>query len=128
MIIKKEINSIEDFTFWSGAKDTLEELSADEQKQLFAILEELQEEWQETELNDFIWFERDTIAEWLGYTDFDELMNKDDYSNCEFCNERVEKEELLYVEEWGWCCSYCIQELESRGEKITIDYSRAFDD
>ena len=33
----------------------------------------------ETELNDFFWFKRDTIAEWLGYENFDEIMerNKD---------------------------------------------------
>ena len=30
----------------------------------------------DTELNDFMWFEDDTIAEWLGYNDFDEIMNR----------------------------------------------------
>ena len=36
----------------------------------------LLEKMSDTELNDFIWFEDDTIAEWLGYNDFDEIMNR----------------------------------------------------
>ena len=32
-------------------------------------------EIEDTELNDFFWFERDLIAEWLGYEDYDELMH-----------------------------------------------------
>lgn len=31
----------------------------------------------ETEINDLFWFEEDTIAEWLGYFSFDEIMNRD---------------------------------------------------
>ena len=30
-----------------------------------------------TELNDFFWFERDTIAEWLGVKVYEDLMNRD---------------------------------------------------
>lgn len=26
------------------------------------------------DINDIFWFEEDTIAEWLGYSDFEELM------------------------------------------------------
>ena len=36
--------------------------------------DELYAEMEDVELNDFFWFERDTIAEWLGYEDYDELM------------------------------------------------------
>ena len=32
----------------------------------------------DTEINDFVWFERDTIAQHLGYDDFDELMHRND--------------------------------------------------
>lgn len=78
MKIYKEISSYSDFEFWSGARDTAEELTADEIEEVFTILEDVYPEGMtETELNDFFWFERDTIAEWLGYEDFDEIMNRE---------------------------------------------------
>lgn len=30
----------------------------------------------ETDVNDFFWFERDEIAQLLGYNDFDEIMER----------------------------------------------------
>ena len=69
--------SIHDFNFWGGAVDTIKELTLDE----LDILEELitdvfydVSETTETCINDFVWFERDLIAQHLGYNDFDELM------------------------------------------------------
>lgn len=39
------------------------------------ILEDLYPDgMDETAVNDLFWFDNDTIAEWLGYTDFDELI------------------------------------------------------
>ena len=32
----------------------------------------------ETEVNDFFWFEEDTIANWLGYDSFEEIENRED--------------------------------------------------
>ena len=32
----------------------------------------------ETAINDFFWFEEDTIAEWLGYDSFEDIMNEQD--------------------------------------------------
>lgn len=79
MIIKKEI-SLEDFEAWSGAKYTMETLSnlaVETDRDIFEELEnELEmdfDEWDETELNDFLWFENDTIAEMLGFDDWDQL-------------------------------------------------------
>ena len=78
MKITKEVDSYSDFEFWSGARDTAVELTADEIAEVFSILEDAYPEGMtETELNDFFWFERDTIAEWLGYEDFDEIMNRE---------------------------------------------------
>ena len=78
MTITKEVNSYSDFEFWSGARDTADELTADEIEEVLTILEDAYPEGMtETELNDFFWFERDTIAEWLGYEDFDEIMNRE---------------------------------------------------
>ena len=72
--------SFEDFAYnkcWQGARDTIDELTADEVKRLGDLLEEAFDEGtNETELNDFLWHERDTIAEWLGFYDFDDLMKK----------------------------------------------------
>ena len=77
MKIYEEVSSYSDFEFWSGARDTAEELTADEIEEIFTILEDAYPEGMtKTELNDFFWFERDTIAEWLGYEDFDEIINR----------------------------------------------------
>lgn len=60
---------------WSGGRDTLDDLT---DEQIDTVLENLAssgEEYSLTDLNDFFWFERDTIAEWLGYDSYDDLMN-----------------------------------------------------
>ena len=40
------------------------------------IEEAFPEGLEETGLNDFLWFERELIAEWLGFDDYDELLNE----------------------------------------------------
>jgi hypothetical protein len=68
-------DSIRNFNFWSGAKDTVYDLTWSDFDILEPIIEDMFEgECSDTDLNDFFWFERDTIAEWLGYEDYDELM------------------------------------------------------
>ena len=67
-----------EFEFWAGAKDTIKYLTDYELEQLEQILEDLcPEGLSEEQLNDIFWFERDLIAEWLGYEDFDEIMRRD---------------------------------------------------
>ncbi len=68
-------DSIRNFNFWSGARDTVDDLFDSD----FDILEPILEEYfggevEDVDLNDFFWFERDTIASWLGYEDYEELM------------------------------------------------------
>lgn len=64
------------FNFWSGARDTVKYLTSDDLNTIESILEDTNPEgMSETAINDFFWFEEDTIAEWLGYSDFEELMN-----------------------------------------------------
>ena len=68
-------DSIRNFNFWSGGRDTVNDLTWED----FYILEPLIEEMfggevEDVDLNDFFWFERDTIARWLGYEDYEELM------------------------------------------------------
>lgn len=77
--------TIHNFPFWSGAKDTIAELTYDEMNSLEQLIEEIFDGGDElptdTEINDFVWFERDTIAQHLGYDDFDELMHRNDEPN-----------------------------------------------
>lgn len=68
-------DSIRNFEFWSGARDTIEDLTYDDFDILEPMIEEMfMGEVEDVDLNDFFWFERDTIAEWLGYEDYEELM------------------------------------------------------
>jgi hypothetical protein len=70
--------SLNDFEFWSGACDTVKYLTHDEIEQIEQELEELYPDGMDkTEVNDFFWFEDDTIAEWLGYDSFEDIMNRD---------------------------------------------------
>jgi len=46
--------------------------------QIEQILEEINPEGlSETDINDLFWFEDELIAEWLGYENFDEIMERD---------------------------------------------------
>lgn len=70
--------SLNDFEFWGGARDTEKYLTYDEIEQIEQELEELYPDgMDETEVNDFFWFEDDTIAEWLGYDSFEDIINRD---------------------------------------------------
>jgi hypothetical protein len=86
--------SLRNFDFWSGAKDTVKYLTTEELEQIETILEDSYPDgMSDTELNDFFWFEDDTIAEWLGYEDFEELMHRDDEEEEEDDWEEEEEEE-----------------------------------
>lgn len=75
MRVYKEIDSGYDFDFWSGAKYTVAYLLDSEVNEILSMLEDCNPDgMSETELNDFFWFEDDTIADWLGWPDFDTLM------------------------------------------------------
>ena len=79
MRVWKDVTTEYDFKFWSGGKDTVEDLTPNEVETIISILEDCYPEgMSETELNDFFWFERDTIAEWLGYSSFEEIMYRED--------------------------------------------------
>ena len=68
--------SLADFNAWSGGKDTLAVLI---EKGVCDEVEEFIEECfshpTDTDINDFLWFERDQIAEYLGYEDWDAFEN-----------------------------------------------------
>lgn len=74
-IFKEE--SLRYFDFWSGAKENAKELSGEQLDNLETILEDAYPDGIDaTTLNDLMWFEFDTIKEWLGIEDDDE--NEDD--------------------------------------------------
>lgn len=84
MKIYSEI-SLRDFEFWSGAKDRAKYLTLEELDTIEDILEEVYPEgMNETEVNDFFWFEDETLAEWLGFDSFEEMRKR---------NEEEEEEE-----------------------------------
>lgn len=70
--------SLDRFEAWSGGRDTLNTLiEKDLCEQLETMLEcdIFSDGCTDTELNDLLWFERDTIADWLGFSDWNELEN-----------------------------------------------------
>ena len=76
MYIKKEMNFTDLFNnSWSGAIDTLKAIEeADKEEELMEYLEVVFEGDvpDETSVNDFLWFERDEIYEYLGMSDNEE--------------------------------------------------------
>ena len=73
MVITYELN-LDTFEAWSGAVSTLDRIREEGLcEQLEAILEEIYPDGMtETELNDLLWFEEETIFEWLGIEEEEE--------------------------------------------------------
>lgn len=69
-------NSLREFPAWSGGKDTLEDLTLDEIEVIENFLNDMFEGRTPTatEINDFLWFERDDIAVILGFSDYEDLL------------------------------------------------------
>lgn len=75
--------SLANFEFWSGAEDTAqriwEEKGEEGWEQLEAILEDLYPDGiDETELNDLLWFDAETVYEWLGIGEENENEDEDE--------------------------------------------------
>ena len=66
--------SLENFEAWSGAVDTLDRVrEAGKCDELESILEDLYPDgMSETELNDLLWFDPETVFEWLGIEEEEE--------------------------------------------------------
>ena len=67
MTITYELN-LNSFQAWSGAKETLERIQREGKcAELENVLEELYPDGMtETELNDLLWFDSESVYEWLG--------------------------------------------------------------
>lgn len=105
--------SLDRFDAWSGGRDTLNTLI---EKDLCDQLETMLENdiffdgCTDTELNDLLWFERDTIAELLGFSDWDELENGSEEDEEDEDEEEIEIDmELLeaHVEAVAKFMDYC---------------------
>ena len=78
MLVNKEVN-LGNFEFWSGAVETVKYLTSEELETLELILEDIYPEGiDETTLNDLFWFNDDEIANWLGFNDFDEIIEREE--------------------------------------------------
>lgn len=79
---------------WSGAKDRVNDLSDSD---LEIILDTLAEEYPDgmelTELNDFLWFEDDTYAEWLGYPSADAMYRGQHFEVDDLYVDEVDEDE-----------------------------------
>lgn len=69
------------FEAWQGGKATLEQIKKYGEDALQKIEDYLEEIFydhipEQVEINDFLWFEDDTIAELLGFKNIDEFWNK----------------------------------------------------
>lgn len=107
MKIYKEVDA-SNFEFWSGAKDTVKYLTKDEIDTIFDMLDDTGDGMDETEVNDFFWFEDDTIADWLGWPDFETLMEArsgdfdewhEDFNEWERIQEEKEIDEYMEDED-----------------------------
>ena len=79
MIYSKDF-SVDSFEFWSGAKDTVEDVrKAGKMDELQEVIEEQFPDCvpTETQINDFVWFERGYIYSQLGLDENGNLPEED---------------------------------------------------
>ena len=121
--------SLENFEAWSGGRDTLEVLI---EKGLCDTVEACLEEDlnsygempDDTAINDFLWFERDVIANYCGFSSWEALENGEEEE------EETEEEEEAEDNNFSrWCanqsrdCSGCpYQKLINLGDCETAYY------
>ena len=122
---------LEDFSAWQGGRDTLDILidrgDCDEIQQLIedTFLDELPTE---TEINDFLWFECDFIAQHLGYDDWDAYENGEEEDDDEegeynddangtpiFVNDKVYWNDEAGIDEDGERIAFTVVDLDGTG-------------
>ena len=127
--------SLENFEAWSGGRDTLEVLI---DKGLCDTVEACLEEDlnsygempDDTAINDFLWFERDVIANYCGFSSWEALENGEEEEEEETAEEEAEDNNFS-----RWCanqsrdCSGCpYQKLINLGDCETAYYHDNPDD
>ena len=119
--------SLENFEAWSGGRDTLNVLI---EKGLCDTVEAClndiyaDEAPTDTEINDTLWFSRDEIAEWCGFSSWEALENGEEEEEEETAEEEAEDNNFS-----RWCanqsrdCSGCpYQKLLKLGDCETAYY------
>lgn len=75
MKITKEIE-LQNFEFWSGARQLADYLTEEEFQTIENIIDDGQGEWTETNINNLFWFDSDWICEQIGYEDFEDFIER----------------------------------------------------
>ena len=102
--------SLENFEAWSGGRDTLEVLI---EKGLCDTVENIlndiyaDEAPTDTEINDTLWFSRDEIAEWCGFSSWEALENGEEEDEEETEEEEKENNFSRWCENQSRDCSGC---------------------
>lgn len=94
-------DSLRNFNFWSGARDTVNELTLEDLDTIEEFLQD--QEMSDTEINDFFWFEYETIAEWLGYSSWERMLweRSDGKSDAtDFLTQKYPDCDDSYIENW----------------------------
>ena len=124
--------SLADFPAWSGGKDTLDVLiEKDLCDTVEAILNDIYVDGAptDTEINDTLWFSRDEIAEWCGFSNWEALENGEEEEEEETEEEEEENNFSRWCENWGYNCSGCpYQKLHGMGDCETAYYHDNPDD
>lgn len=86
---------LRNFEAWSGAIDTLDRIiEEDKCEDLEFILEDLYPDGMtDTELNDLLWFEPESVFEWLGISDEDEEEDEDEEDEEDWDEDEEEEDE-----------------------------------
>ena len=111
MEIKKEINGFYELAdmVWSGAVDTITDIqNANKENEFMYFIENVffDEVPTDTQVNDFIWFERDYIYECLGLTENGTLPEDEMEESLNESIESLENEEVF--EDFCDDCDTCI--------------------
>ena len=124
--------SLENFEAWSGGRETLEVLI---EKGLCDTVENIlndiyaDEAPTDTEINDTLWFSRDEIAEWCGFSSWEALENGEEEEEEEAEEEEAENNFSRRCGNQSSDCSGCTyQKLINLGDCETAYYHDNPDD
>ena len=123
--------SLENFEAWSGGRDTLEVLiEKGFCDTVEACLEDILDgDSSDTTINDILWMERDMIAEWCGFSNWEALENGEEEEEEETKEEEAENNFSRWCGNQNRDCSGCpYQKLINLGDCETAYYHDNPDD
>ena len=124
MTIKSEI-SLENFKAWSGAVSTLNRIINEGKcSQLEFMLEELYPDGMtDTQLNDLLWHDSDTVFEWLDIRTYDQIKEELEEKKAELEDLQSDYEfDCEQVREIAEENNYTKEELDSAISEVYSDY------